>query len=189
VAGLGGMIVVAGLGNPGEKYAHSRHNLGFQVVDRLAKLLGAPRFKKQFEALVSRGEEAGRAYCLMKPQTFMNASGEAVAALTGFYKVGLDECLVVTDDLDLPLGKLRLRVSGSDGGHLGLRSIIECMGGPGFKRIRIGIGRPPQGRTVVSHVLSASKEERAQLDEAIELAAGRALEFLRTGAFENWSTP
>jgi peptidyl-tRNA hydrolase, PTH1 family len=183
------MIAVVGLGNPGEKYKGSRHNLGFQVVDRLAQKLAAPRFKLQFDALISRGEAAGRAYCLVKPQTFMNASGDAVAALTRFYKVPLDGCLVVTDDLDLPLGKLRQRISGSDGGHRGLRSIIESLGGQGFKRIRIGIGRPPEGRSVIGHVLSRSKEEQAQLNEAVELAAERALEFLRTGQFENWSSP
>jgi peptidyl-tRNA hydrolase, PTH1 family len=183
------MIVVVGLGNPGEKYEASRHNLGFQVVDRLAERLKAPRFKAQFDALVSRGDEAGAAFCLVKPQTYMNASGDAVQPLTAFYKVPLDQCLVVTDDLDLPLGKLRQRVSGSDGGHRGLRSIIERMGGQGFKRIRIGIGRPPAGRTVVSHVLSGTKEEQAQLDAAIELATDRVLEYLRTGKFENWSSP
>jgi len=183
------MIAVVGLGNPGEKYAGSRHNLGFQVVDRLARKLDAPRFRRKFEALISVGEAAGRAYCLVKPQTFMNASGEAVAAVARFYKVPADDCLVVTDDLDLPLGKLRQRLSGSDGGHRGLRSIIESMGGQGFKRIRIGIGRPPPGRSVVGHVLSGSKEEQAQLDAAVELAAEQALNFLRTGKFENWSSP
>lgn len=183
------MIVVVGLGNPGEKYEASRHNLGFQVVDRLAGRLSAPRFKGQFDALVSRGEEAGRAYCLVKPQTFMNASGDAVQPLLAFYKVPLEDCLVITDDLDLPVGKLRMRVSGSDGGHRGLRSIIDRMGSQGFKRIRIGIGRPPAGRTVIGHVLSGSKEEQEQLDAAMELAADKVLEFLRTGKFENWSSP
>jgi peptidyl-tRNA hydrolase, PTH1 family len=183
------MIVVIGLGNPGEKYEASRHNLGFQVVDKLAGKLGAPRFKEQFEALVARGDEAGQAFCLCKPQTFMNLSGQAVAALTRFYKVPLADCVVVTDDLDLPLGKLRLRDRGSDGGHRGLRSIIECLGSQEFKRIRIGIGRPPEGRTVLNHVLGGSKEEQAKLDEAIDVAADRALAFIRTGKFENWSSP
>jgi peptidyl-tRNA hydrolase, PTH1 family len=183
------MIVVIGLGNPGEKYEASRHNLGFQVVDRLAARLSAPKFKSQFQALISRGDEAGRAYGLAKPQTYMNASGEAVQALTAFYKVPLEDCLVVTDDLDLPLGKLRQRTSGSDGGHRGLRSIIASMGSPAFKRIRIGIGRPPVGHTVISHVLSASKEEQAVLDGALDLATDKALEFIRGGAFENWSSP
>lgn len=183
------MIVVIGLGNPGEKYEASRHNLGFQVVDRMAKALHAPRWKQQFEALVARGEQAGRAYCLVKPQTFMNLSGVAVAALTRFYKVPLGDCLVVTDDLDLPAGKLRLRDQGSDGGHLGLRSVIEHLGSREIKRIRIGIGRPPPGRSVVGHVLGGSKEEQAQLDEAVVLAAERALDFIRGGTFENWSSP
>jgi PTH1 family peptidyl-tRNA hydrolase len=182
------MIVVIGLGNPGEKYEASRHNLGFQVVDRMAKALRAPRWKMQFDALVARGEEAGRAYCLVKPQTFMNLSGVAVAALIRFYKVPLSDCLVVTDDLDLPIGMLRLRDKGSDGGHRGLRSVIESLASMEIKRIRIGIGRPPEGRSVVSHVLSGSKEEQALLDEALVLAAERALDFIRAGSFENWSS-
>jgi PTH1 family peptidyl-tRNA hydrolase len=183
------MIVVIGLGNPGEKYEATRHNLGFQVVDRIDEVLRAPRFKEQFNALVTRGEKTGRAYCLVKPQTFMNLSGEAVGALIRFYKVDLDDCLVVTDDLDLPLGKLRLRTSGSDGGHRGLRSIIESLGSRKIKRLRIGIGRPPEGRTVMSHVLGDSKEEQERLDQAVHLAAERAIVFIRAGSFENWSSP
>jgi PTH1 family peptidyl-tRNA hydrolase len=183
------MIVVIGLGNPGEKYAATRHNLGFQVVDLMAEELRAPRFKAQFEALVARGEEAGRGFCLVKPQTFMNLSGAAAAALIRFYKVDLEECLVVTDDLDLPVGKIRLRTGGSDGGHLGLRSVLEQVGSQQVKRIRIGIGRPPPGRTVVSHVLGGDAEEQARLDEAMKLAVRYALDFVRTGRFENWSSP
>ncbi len=183
------MIVVIGLGNPGEQYEASRHNLGFQVVGRMAQALRAPRWKRQFDALVTRGEEAGRAYCLVKPQTFMNLSGTAVAELVRFYKVPLDDCLVVTDDLDLPLGKIRLRDEGSDGGHRGLRSVIESLGSAAVKRIRIGIGRPPEGRSVHSHVLGGSREEQAQLEEAVALAAERALDFVRSGRFENWSSP
>lgn len=183
------MIVVIGLGNPGVQYEATRHNLGFQVVDRIAKVLRAPRFKRQFEALVSRGEEAGHAYCLVKPQTYMNLSGEAAAALIRFYKAELEDCLVVTDDLDLPLGKLRLRQSGSDGGHRGLRSVIGSLGSERIKRLRIGIGRPPQGRTVMSHVLGGSREEQERLDDAIHLAAEKAIDFVRTGSFESWSSP
>jgi PTH1 family peptidyl-tRNA hydrolase len=188
------MRVVVGLGNPGRQYESTRHNLGFRVADRLAGRLGWAKWKRQFEALVARGDAGGAPAAVMKPQTFMNNSGEAVDALLRFYKVAPEDCLVVVDDLDLPLAKIRLRVSGSDGGHRGLRSVIEHAGGPGIKRLRIGIGRPPreheeQERAVLSHVLSGSREEEAELDKAVEQAADLALRYLETGEFENWSSP
>ncbi|HEX7928512.1 MAG TPA: aminoacyl-tRNA hydrolase [bacterium] len=188
------MRVVVGLGNPGRQYETTRHNLGFRVADRVAGRLGLGKWKEQFEALVARGDAGGEPAMVMKPQTFMNNSGEAVGALLRFYKVPPDDCLVVVDDLDLPIGKIRQRTSGSDGGHRGLRSVIELAGGPGIKRLRIGIGRPPREgegkeRAVLSHVLSGSPEEEAELDKAVELAADLALKYLETGVFENWSSP
>jgi PTH1 family peptidyl-tRNA hydrolase len=184
------MRVVVGLGNPGRQYETTRHNLGFRVVDRLARRLGLGKWKQQFEALVARGEAGGETVYLLKPQTFMNHSGEAVAALLRFYKAAPQDCLVIVDDLDLPIGKIRQRVSGSDGGHRGLRSVIQCTGGPEIKRLRIGIGRPAaKGAAVIGHVLSGRPEEEAELDQAVEQAADLAARYLETGAFENWSTP
>ena len=188
------MRVVVGLGNPGRQYENTRHNIGFRVADRLAQRLGLGKWKLQFEALVARGEAGGDAVCIMKPQTFMNHSGEAVGALLRFYKVAPEDCLIVLDDLDLPLGKIRQRTSGSDGGHRGLRSVIEHAGGPGIKRLRIGIGRPPREgegkeKAVLSHVLSGSPEEEAELDKAVEQAADLALRYLEAGEFDNWSSP
>ena len=181
------MRVVAGLGNPGRKYAASRHNLGFRVVDRLAVRLGLGGWKVQFESLVARGEVGGESVCLVKPQTFMNNSGEAVAALLRFYKVPLENCLAVVDDMDLTLGKIRQRRGGSDGGHLGLRSIIEHAGGQHFKRLRIGIGRPPPGRAVTGHVLSGDPSEEELLTRAVEQAVEWVQRYLETGEFENHS--
>lgn len=188
------MRVVVGLGNPGRQYETTRHNLGFRVADRVAGRMGLAKWKAQFEALVARGDAGGEPAVVVKPQTFMNNSGEAVGALLRYYKVPPEDCLVVADDLDLPLGKIRLRASGSDGGHRGLRSVIEHAGGPSIKRLRIGIGRPPREqdgkeRAVLSHVLSGSAEEEAELDTAVELAADLALRYLKTGEFENWSSP
>lgn len=182
------MRVVAGLGNPGKRYEGSRHNLGFQVVDRVAARLGLADWKTQFKAQVLRGQGPGGAFLLIKPQTYMNLSGEAVGEVVRFYKVPLEDCVAIVDDLDLAPGKIRTRESGSDGGHRGLRSIITHVGGNGFKRIRIGIGRPPEGQSVVGHVLSASKEEAEQLERAVEDAAELTIRFLETGVFENWSS-
>lgn len=183
------MKVVAGLGNPGKKYEASRHNLGFQVLDRIAQRLGQTDWKSQFKALTIRGQGSGGPFLLVKPQTFMNLSGESLGELLRYYRVPPTDCLVVVDDMDLPLGKIRLRDEGSDGGHRGLRSIIEHVGGKGFKRIRIGIGRPPEGQSVVGHVLSQSAEDARRMQEAIEAAAELALRYIETGAFENWSSP
>jgi peptidyl-tRNA hydrolase, PTH1 family len=181
------MLLIVGLGNPGREFEGSRHNLGFQVVDRLAGLLRTPAWKRQHDALVARGSHAGRAYLLAKPQTYMNHSGRAVQALLHYYRVAQEDCLVVVDDLDLEPGRIRQRESGSDGGHRGLRSVIESLGSRDFKRIRIGIGRPPEKRSVVSYVLGGGNEE--VLAEAVERSAQMALEFLETGRFENWSSP
>lgn len=184
------MILVVGLGNPGRAYERSRHNLGFQVVDRMAALTGAPpwRSNARCEAQVARSSQGERAFLLAKPQTYMNHSGRAVAGLLHYYKVARDDLLVVVDDMDLALGKLRQRVSGSDGGHKGLRSIIEALGTREFKRLRVGIGRPPGRGSVVSYVLGAGKAEQEALQGAVDEAARAALAFVETGHYENWSS-
>jgi len=183
------MILVVGLGNPGKEYERSRHNLGFMALDRLAERYGIDSWSRKSNALVARGMAGGKAFLLAKPQTYMNLSGRAVAALLGFYKIDPAECLVVVDDLDLALGKVRARSQGSDGGHKGLRSIVETLGSSGFKRIRIGIGRPQPGMSVVAHVLGADAAEEAKLDEAVELAANLAARYIDTAAFEDWTSP
>ena len=183
------MKLVAGLGNPGKRYEGSRHNLRFDVVQRVAERMGLGDWKAQFQALVARGQTAQGPFLLLKPQTFMNLSGVSVAEVLRYYRVPLDGCLAVVDDLDLPLGKIRTRESGSDGGHRGLRSLIENLGGEEFKRLRIGIGRPPGGTPVKGFVLGASPAERAALGEAVEEAAGIVIRFIETGTFENWSSP
>ena len=182
------MLLIVGLGNPGKEYEASRHNLGFQVVDRLAQALGAGAWKRQHDALVARGSHQGRAYLLAKPQTYMNHSGRAVQALLHYYRIPLADCLVIVDDLDLEPGRIRTRGEGSDGGHRGLRSIIEAVGSQAFKRLRIGIGRPPDKASVVSYVLGGERDAAA-LDEAVAQAARLAQEYLETGTFENWSSP
>ena len=183
------MRLVVGLGNPGKEYERSRHNLGFDVLDRLAEKLGQKHWKSQHEALFIKVSQPEATCLLAKPQTFMNNSGRAVAALMHYYKVPVEGLVVITDDLDLAPGKIRLRNSGSDGGHKGLRSIINALGTQQFKRIRIGIGRPQEKSNVVSFVLGRGKEDAAELDQALIEAAEHSLAFIRTGRFENWSSP
>lgn len=135
--------LIVGLGNPGAEYRHNRHNVGFMVVDALAELAKIPIRRVSFRALVGKGALEGESVILAKPQTFMNKSGEAVAPLLRFYKIPVEHLLVIHDDLDLPLGTLRLRPSGGTGGQKGMESIVAKLGTRDFARLRVGIGRPP----------------------------------------------
>jgi len=174
--------LIAGLGNPGPKYAANRHNVGFRCVERLGIALGLPFDKDQKQARVALGDFDGRRVVLAKPQTFMNESGRAVAALTRFYKVPLECLLVVYDDLDLPLGSVRLRPEGGSGGHKGMRSIIEHLGTQDFPRLRIGIGRPPGRMDPAAYVLQDfSADERPLLEETLERAVAAVETWLRQG--------
>lgn len=167
--------LIVGLGNPGPRYARSRHNVGFQVVEEVARAHRIEFSRKRFNAHLAEGTVAGERVILAKPQTFMNLSGDAVAKLVAFYKVPPNRLLVVYDDLDLPLGKIRLRPQGSAGGHHGMESIVARIGRTDFPRLRIGIGRP-NPEADVDHVLGAfSGEERRAMDEVIPRAA-RAVE-------------
>lgn len=164
------MKLVVGLGNPGAQYASTRHNVGFMVLDRLARRSGVEINKKQCNARVALCTLAGHRVCLAKPQTFMNLSGEAVACLVRFYKLSPGDLLVVYDERDLPVGKIRLRERGSAGGHRGLQSIIGMLGTGDVPRLRIGIGRPAEIEAV-DHVLGRfSAEERPLIEEALNRA-------------------
>ncbi|MBX9580047.1 MAG: aminoacyl-tRNA hydrolase [Gemmataceae bacterium] len=175
------MKVVVGLGNPGPKYAGTRHNVGFDVVDYLAAAPGCSAFRERFEALVAEAKEGGEAVLLVKPLTFMNLSGRAVRAVLDFYKLPPDGLLVVCDDFNLPLGKLRLRAKGSHGGQNGLRNIQDQLGTDAYARLRIGVGQPNPG-DAVDHVLSRFKPgERAAVQDAVALAAQAVVAWARGG--------
>lgn len=164
--------VVAGLGNPGEEYAGSRHNLGFRVVDRLAKSRNAEFTRRKFKGALAEAEIAGRAVILVKPQTYYNLSGECVSAILSYYKIPPANLIVVHDELDLEAGRLRLKQGGSDAGNRGVRSIAQSLGTPDFVRVRVGIGRPPGGIDAKERVLEAlTASERRFLDEVADRAA------------------
>jgi PTH1 family peptidyl-tRNA hydrolase len=145
--------LIVGLGNPGREYRDNRHNVGFQVIDHLAARHGIAFSRMQNGALVAAGSLAGRPCVLAKPQGYMNRSGTPVAALLRFYKVPLDRLLVVFDDLDLPVGTLRIRPEGGSGGQNGMRHIIACLGSQEFARLRVGIDRPPGRMDPAAYVL------------------------------------
>jgi PTH1 family peptidyl-tRNA hydrolase len=176
------MKVVVGLGNPGPKYAGTRHNVGFDVIDYLAAGPGVGPFRSAFQADVAEFAEAGEKVLLVKPQTFMNLSGRAVRAALDFYKLTPADVLVVCDDFNLPLGKLRVRTKGSHGGQNGLRNVQEQLGTDEYPRLRIGVGQPGPG-DAVDHVLSRFKAgERKAVEDAVAAAANGVLVWIRQGA-------
>jgi PTH1 family peptidyl-tRNA hydrolase len=175
------MKLVAGLGNPGGDYADTRHNIGFRVVDVLAEALGIEVKKRKFGARFGLGECANNKLIVLKPWQFMNRSGQAVATAAGFYKIDVADVLVVTDDMDLEPGRIRLRAKGSAGGHNGLADIIEKLGTNAFARCRVGIGRSHE-RDAVGFVLGKpAQAERPLLDAAIERARDAVLCWIEYG--------
>ena len=189
--------LVVGLGNPGSEYDGTRHNVGFMVIDRLLAAFPAGRFEEKHvaESRVFTGNFRGRSLILQKPLTFMNLSGNAVAPLARKLGIAPEAILVISDDLDLPLGRLRLRAGGADGGHNGLKSIIAELGSASFKRLRVGIGRPKPGETV-DYVLSKFEGGDAETVEAVLAASADAVRAVLTGGmsramnkFNAWAPP
>jgi len=163
--------LIAGLGNPGKQYANTRHNVGFQLLDRLAE-----KHRLRFDKMLNRGiaalgSIADQRVILIKPQTFMNVSGECIAPTAKYYKCELQDVLIVYDELDLPQGRLRMRPSGSAGGHNGIKSIITRMGGQDFPRLRVGIGRPPGRMDSAAYVLQPfTSSEKIEMNETYDRA-------------------
>ena len=178
------MKLIVGLGNPGKKHQRTRHNLGFLVIDRLAQLNHIAIGKKCCDSLIGEWFHRDETIVLAKPQTFMNRSGEAVKGLLAEYRGTADDVVVVYDDLDLPLGRIRIRPQGSAGGHRGILSIQEHLAGAPFCRVRVGIGRPPEGMDAVNYVLEPfSAVELDALSEIVDRAAA-SVECLVTDGIE-----
>ncbi|MEI3604568.1 aminoacyl-tRNA hydrolase [Pseudogracilibacillus sp. SE30717A] len=179
------MKCIVGLGNPGKKYESTRHNIGFIVLDELARRNGFTFDENKYKSDFYVGFIQQEKVLFIKPQTFMNLSGEGVKPLLDFYKIDYTDTLVVYDDLDLPTGKIRLREKGGHGGHNGIRSLIDHLSTREFKRLRIGIGRPQDQTPVVNYVLQPfSKDDLTQVDGAIEQAS-RACEAWLTHSFSD----
>lgn len=178
-----GIRLIAGLGNPGKEYADTRHNVGFWWLDEVAAVRHV-RFRSEtkFHGRVGR-DSAARELWLLQPQTYMNASGRAVAAFTRFYRIAPEALLVAHDDLDLPAGEARLKKGGGHGGHNGLRDIMAQLGTPDFWRLRFGIGRPGDRGAVVSHVLDRPRQEEEALIRGAMARALRILPLLEAGDF------
>ena len=177
------MYVITGLGNPTLKYSKTRHNVGFDTIDVLAKKYGIKVKKKQFKALTGEGFIDGEKVILVKPMTYMNNSGESVSEIVKYYKIAPDkELIIISDDLNLDVGVLRIRAKGSAGGHNGLKSIIKCVGTESFDRVRIGVGKVPAGTDVITHVLTRfSRADRAIVKESFEVAADAIVSIISDG--------
>jgi len=176
------MYIIAGLGNPGKEYENTRHNAGFMALDALADRLGADVSERKHKALCAKAVIGGERALLMKPQTFMNSSGESIRAAADFYKVEPEHILIFYDDINLEPGQLRVRAKGSAGGHNGMKSIIAHLGTQEFPRIRVGVGEKPKEIDLVHYVLGHfSQGERALMEEAAREAAGAACELVTDG--------
>ncbi|BAB03787.1 aminoacyl-tRNA hydrolase [Halalkalibacterium halodurans] len=183
------MKLIVGLGNPGAKYDGTRHNVGFDVVDAVARRLNIEIKQSKANGLYGEGRIDGEKIFLLKPQTFMNRSGESVRPFLEYYNMEVEDLLVIYDDLDLPVGKIRLRQKGSAGGHNGMKSLIAHLGTSDFKRIRVGVDRPAPGETVVQHVLGRYRpEEKDAISEAIDLSAEAAEAFTKKPFLEVMNT-
>lgn len=174
------MYIVAGLGNPGREYEDTRHNVGFMVVDYLAKKLEFNISKIKFKGLVGEFLLNGEKVIFLKPSTFMNLSGESIREAVDFYKIPLSNLIVIYDDVDIMFGRIRIRPSGSDAGHNGMKSIIYQLNSNEFPRIRVGIGSPE--KNMISHVLgSFSEEEKQIINDVIKVSADAVIDIIKNG--------
>ncbi len=175
-------FLIAGLGNPGREYRFTRHNVGFMVIDRLGADLGVRLSRLQSRALVGAGAWEGQKVVLAKPQTYMNLSGQAVSSLVRFYRLPLEQLLVVHDEIDLPFGTLRMRPGGGSAGQKGLGSIIEQLGTQEFPRLRIGVGRPQGQRGAADYVLGEfTNGDQDVLEQVLDEAVAAVKAFLKLG--------
>ncbi len=175
-------FLLIGLGNPGREYANTRHNFGFMLIDRLAERLNARGMKVQSKAIVMDARYEERKLILAKPQTFMNLSGQSVQGLAHFYKIPFTNLMILSDDLDLPFGTIRIRALGGPGGQRGLSSILEKLGTKDIPRMRLGIDRPPGRMDPADYVLqNFSRDDLKSLSEILDRAADAAFEFVTNG--------
>jgi PTH1 family peptidyl-tRNA hydrolase len=176
------MKLVVGLGNPGKRYEGTRHNVGFVVVDALAKSSSVGSFQDRFDADLAEWHEAGEKILLMKPQTFMNLSGRSVREAVDFYQIDMGDVLMICDDMSLPLGKLRFRARGTHGGHNGLRDIQQHLGTTQYSRLRIGVDVPGDDKDAIGHVLGKFKaSEKSAIEDAVSLAVQGVVMWITQG--------
>ena len=178
------MILIVGLGNPGKQYEQTRHNIGFDVIDYMANKYNIDVNREKFKGICGEGFIENKKVILLKPLTYMNLSGESIRELANFYKLEDDEIIVVYDDISLDIGRLRIREKGSAGGHNGIKSIIQNLGGDKFPRVKVGVGQPKDN--LVNHVLEKfSKEDREHIEKVIPVVSDAIVEIVKNDAKES----
>ena len=178
------MILIVGLGNPGKEYEQTRHNIGFDVIDYMANKYNIDVNREKFKGICGEGFIENKKVILLKPLTYMNLSGESIRELANFYKLEEDEIIVVYDDISLDIGRLRIREKGSAGGHNGIKSIIQNLGGDKFPRVKVGVGQPKDN--LVNHVLGKfSKEDREHIEKVIPVVSDAIVEIVKNDAKES----
>lgn len=176
------MYLIVGLGNPERDYANTRHNMGFDVINEITKITGIKVLKSKFDALYGMGEIQGKKVILVKPQTYMNLSGESLIKFKKFYKISNKNIIVIYDDIDLKIGDIRLKPKGSSGTHNGMKSVIENLRTEDFIRVRVGIGAPENKEDMINYVIGAiPKREKEVLGKSVEKAAQSVIEVLENG--------
>lgn len=174
------MYIIAGLGNPGSKYDNTRHNMGFKAIDAMASEFGIDVNRAKFKGLIGEGRIGSEKVILLKPQTYMNLSGQSVREIMNFYKIPEENLIVIYDDFDLPIGSIRVRKSGGPGTHNGMKSVVQELGSRKFPRVRVGIGSS-DGSTIQFVIGKVGKDEQQILNEAAEAAASAAADIIRIG--------
>lgn len=174
------MYIIAGLGNPGSKYENTRHNMGFKAIDAMASEFGIDVNRAKFKGLIGEGRIGSEKVILLKPQTYMNLSGQSVREIMNFYKIPEENLIVIYDDFDLPIGSIRVRKSGGPGTHNGMKSVVQELGSRKFPRVRVGIGSS-DGSTIQFVIGKVGKDEQQILNEAAEVAASAAADIIRIG--------
>lgn len=176
------MYLIVGLGNPESDYARTRHNMGFRVINELAKQYEIDIARKKFRSEYENAMIEGQKVILVKPQTFMNVSGEAIIEFVNFYKIELDKIIIIYDDMDIEPGKIRIRKSGSPGSHNGMKSVVHFLNSENFPRIRVGIGKPREDENVIEYVIgSIPEEDEKDLETGVNLAKEAVIELLKNG--------
>ena len=174
------MYIIAGLGNPGSKYENTRHNMGFKAIDAMASEFGIDVNRAKFKGLIGEGRIGSEKVILLKPQTYMNLSGQSVREIMNFYKIPEENLIVIYDDFDLPIGSIRVRKSGGPGTHNGMKSVVQELGSRKFPRVRVGIGSS-DGSTIQFVIGKVGKDEQQILNEAAKAAASAAADIIRIG--------
>lgn len=176
------MFLIVGLGNPEEEYGNTRHNMGFKVINEISKQFDIDVTKNKFKGLCGSGNIDGEKVVLLKPQTYMNLSGEAINQYLAFYKIGAEDLIIIYDDIDTEPGKIRVRKQGSAGTHNGMKSVVSCVATENFTRIRVGIGMPEYKTDLMNYVIGNIKEEdKPILQQGVELAKQAVIEIIKNG--------